>query len=226
MPDEDQLRVSVVVLARRDVLPPCEIHAWHAIADVRVKIAHREAGNRAEPTMRHHAPSQRVGARRREHGLRTPVFNRVEEAVRDLRKRLVPTDAVPLAFAALARSLERIEHALFGGQHLIPTGPLLTAHGVEVRHAFLDDGELRGLLLELDLAVSHIHLVRTGADGRIAIHRMAALYHIVPLPPVAVGVFGRPVRVVWRRWSLACGSRHDASRVRFLAFDTCRSRQV
>ena len=119
-------------------------------------------------------------------GLRPDLLDRVQDVVRDPRQRLVPGDALPLPFAALAGAPERVQDALRRIEEAAPGGALLAAHGVHVRHAVLDYGQVPRLLFGEDDAVLHEHPV--GTVPRVAVHAVRGPGDLVPPPALAVQV--------------------------------------
>ena len=188
VPDQDQLALEEIVHARRRVeLPEGGVDAGAEVVDLGLEVRHLEpqlGGEEVPHDLLEPALAGRSDVIERRRAL---VFDRVDDPVGDLAQRLVPGDALPLALAPLSDPLQRLEDPLLVVVLLAPGGALLAAHRVHVGDARLDGGELAGLLLAHDLAVARVHAPGTAAG--VAVHRVAAPRHAVPLPAFAVLVF-------------------------------------
>ncbi len=114
-----------------------------------------------------------------------------QEAVGDLRRRLLPADALPLALAARALALQRVQHALLAVHVLRLAQPLLAAARAVVGRVVARAPVLALLLLAPDDAVLDVD-VEGAVTG--AVDAAAAAHDAVPGPllphqvfPAAVG---------------------------------------
>src|SRR5690554_238919 len=120
------------------------------------------------------------------------LLENIDNLVGDLFGSLIPGDALPLAFAALAGALERVAQAVglvHGGG---VDGTLLTPPGVGVGYVGVHLGILGDLLFAQDDAVLHIDIPATVAH---AVDTVGGVTHVVPGPLVAVQVFPAAVRI-------------------------------
>jgi hypothetical protein len=188
VPDQDQLALEEIVHARRRVeLAEGGVDAGAEVIDLGLEVRHLEPQLGGEEVPHDLLDPALTGRSDVVEGGRTLVLDGVEDGVGDLGERLVPGDAFPLALAALSGPLQRVEDSLFVVVLLAPGSSLLAAHRVQVGDARLDGGEGAGLLLAHDLPVARVHA--PGAAAGVAIHRVAAPRHAVPLPALAVLVF-------------------------------------
>src|SRR3989337_859128 len=143
-------------------------------------------------------------------GLRADLLDRVDDGVRNFGPGVVPGDALPPAGAAFAHTLEGVEDALLGVEHLAPHRALLAAHGIHVRDALFNDVVGGGLLFVEDDPVLYVDAI--GAVARIAVHAVSAPDHLVPLPALAVEVLpgdvGLAGRALCRLQGRQLGVRH------------------
>ena len=90
------------------------VEAGRQVADAGVELGHRDAGDvreAGERGVRGHLDRELRAAAQGD-GVGAMLDRDLDELLGDLARRLIPGDALPLAFAALADPLHRVEHAL------------------------------------------------------------------------------------------------------------------
>ena len=158
----------------------------HDAGDVGEAEERRERGA-LQDHLRAHGEGDRVGAR---------LGGVLDDLVGDLADRLVPADPLPLALAALADPLHRVEHALLAVHVLGVADALLAAARTVVRRVLAGAAVLALLLLAPDDAVLDVDV-----EGAVAgaVDAPAAPDHPVPGPLAAHHVFPEPVHGRRRR---------------------------
>jgi hypothetical protein len=153
-------------------------------------------------------------------GLGAGLERGVDTRVCDLVVGLLPADPLPLALAALAHALHRVEDARLAQVQIAVTRPFLAAPRVEVGYPLARGRIDRVLLFAPDDAVLHEEIERAGGETVGAV--VASLGHPVPLPLRAIDVGPVAVRDAPRRRRHHVGIHETLARPRLQGIEAQR----